>query len=611
MKVHALTLAVALAGGFGLAHAQDSGDGLPAGPVGSGSSAANTETNAGTPANVNVPNPGRLSPLVRTSMGNAVASRVKGVVKDAFDPYQSGTFIGGIAVSDLGQAGWAGLKGDPTAKDQVDDLGHALTTPEFYAGVGMFNLVYANGERLVGQKFGMDLLSKAGADAGASTGAKVLGTAAGAAKENIVLAAALTIPRLVQFNFGGFNLLKAGEDLGSSITKPIADLNPFNFHPGNIGTDLLGGVKSFFGEASKLKNTSVSSSFKFDKQHFEDLGITLGSFILAKPLWAGIKKIGAGILEKFIARQTVAAEIEGGEVLAGGGPEDPVGDVAAVATEAGLLGWTLFDVVKGAFDLGGLLLTANAIQQPIQNWNDKRQFQDAANSAMQNYLNVTKENNGSPDPAKLQAAMSQLATAMADLRDYKYLPVAIEDAKFVSRLQNLGVSQNEINQVAQNVMQNDGAWLAAPGQTAALEDTFKVGQKQPGVSDQSALNGLIQRHDADIKDLLNGVENAPTVPTADLDPASKNFQWSGNRNQLYDQEIAILTRGGANLSSDPITIQQQQPDGSTKTVTTTRQQLVLQDMQIVGALAQAEGTLVDPAMGKTPGMTAALKGNGN
>jgi hypothetical protein len=158
-------------------------------------------------------------------------------------------------------------------------------------------------------------------------------------------------------------------------------------------------------------------------------------------------------------------------------------------------------------------------------------------------------------------------------------------------------------------MSQDGAWLAAPGQTATLESTFKAGTLPAGVTDASDYNGLVTRHDEEVAQLLNGVYNAPTVPTADLDPSSKDFQWSQNRNQLYDQEIAILARGGSNLSADPITINQTQPDGSVKAVQTTRQQLVLQDMQIVGALAQADTTLVKPDMtppSKTPGLTQAL-----
>jgi hypothetical protein len=80
------------------------------------------------------------------------------------------------------------------------------------------------------------------------------------------------------------------------------------------------------------------------------------------------------------------------------------------------------------------------------------------------------------------------------------------------------------------------------------------------------------------------------VPAADLNPAGSSFQWSQNRNQLYDQEIAILAAGGNNLTNKAL------------------QQSVLQDMQVVGSLAQAEQTLITPALPKSVGLTNALQG---
>src|SRR5581483_7528906 len=167
------------------------------------------------------------------------------------------------------------------------------------------------------------------------------------------------------------------------------------------------------------------------------------------------------------------------------------------------------DVAKGAFDLGGLLLTANAIQKPFQNWNDHRQFEDAAKTAMDNYLAVTKENGGNPDPQKLQDAMAKLATAMADLRDYHYLPVAIEDAKYVDRLKRMGVSQAEIDKAAQQVMNDDGAWLAAPGQSSVLESTFAPGTKHDVVTNQGDFDGLAKRHAEQMANLMQGLDQQP------------------------------------------------------------------------------------------------------
>lgn len=586
-----LALALTLAAGLGAARAQDNNDGLPNGPLTTGSTGAGTNTNAGGAgdgASSQAAPSTRLTPAVADQLKakKTIADRVKGVARDAFDPAQSGSFIGGIAVSDLAQAGWAGLNGDATAKDQVGDLGHALTTPEFYAGVGMFNLVYANGDR-VASKLGADYIAKAASEESAGLFTRLAGGASGFLKENVVLAAALTIPRMVQMDFGGFNLWQGVKKTGGGLWNTITGVGGDLIHGrwGDIGHDLGSAWSPFGDEFSKLKNFSIHSSFKFDKQHLEDLGITLGSFILAKPLWAGVKMLGKAFLEKFLVRQAAAAGVEAGILAVQ--PEGP-GEVVDAAIEVGLVGWTLWDVAVSAVDLGGLLVTANAIQKPIQNWNDHRQFEDAAAKARDEYLAVTKENGGNPDPKKLNDAMAKLATAMADLRDYHYLPVAIEDAKFVDRLKRDGVSQAEIDALAKQVMNDDGAWLAAPGQSSALASTFAPGTKHDGVTNQGDFDGLAQRHADEEAKLLQDLENTKKVPTGHLDPASKDFEWSQNRDQLYDEEIAILARGGSNLTN---------PDLQNK---------VLQDMQIVGGLAEAEQGLVKPVETKTPGINKAL-----
>jgi hypothetical protein len=87
---------------------------------------------------------------------------------------------------------------------------------------------------------------------------------------------------------------------------------------------------------------------------------------------------------------------------------------------------------------------------------------------------------------------------------------------------------------------------------------------------------------------MEGLSNRPRIDNKRLDPNNQDFTWSGNRDQLYDQEIAILARGGSNLTNADL------------------QNKVLQDMQIVGGLAEAEKSTLAPIMPKTPGLNAAL-----
>lgn len=631
-----------------------------------------------------IPNPSPLSPAVENAIrgqpgafGRA-GQVVKGVWRDATDPMQSGTFIGGIAINDAANAGLHGLEGQATWSDEYRDLGHALTTPEFYAGVGVFNAVYPRAEAVAGKALGLDFVTAATQTEGAGLASRLMGSAASAAKRNVALGLTMTALQLVKPDFGGFNLLSAGKDLGggllSTVEAPFTtgfNLLKDTFHPSKWGSDIASGFSDFvhgwspFGhETAKLAGTRIHfGSIPMVKEKWcpfplpEDLMITLGSFAAAGPIWSGLKWAGGAFIKRFLiaeaAEHVVMTPIEAGEVIVQ--PEGP-GEIAAGVEEAGQgIGAFGYALIMGAIDLGGLLFTANKIQGYVQDKNDARIFRDKADAAMQNYLSVTRENNGNPDPKKLQDAMSQLATAMADLRDYHYLPVAIEDAKFVDRLKRAGVPQSAIDAVGQSVMQQDGAWLAAPGQTSQLEQAFGPGTKQSG-----DVSSLVARHDDEVRQLLSGIDgsekefklangtttkvtgtitaeaNDPSNPNAkiftvtngdksqqvtavdyrptnggiwesQLDPSSKDFGWSGSRDQLYDEEIAILARGGSSLSNAPITIQQKQPDGTIKAVQTTRQQLVLQDMQIVGGLASAEGQLLSPLeQTKSQGITNAL-----
>jgi hypothetical protein len=534
---------------------------------------------------------------------DGVAGLPKAALRDSFDP----TFVGAIALSDLAKAQ---INHDPDARG---DLAYSLTTPDFYAGVGIFNASYRGANGLIDKatdRLGATMVGEKIAAANSPFLSK-LGAGAGYFKRTLVLAAAMTVGKLVQVDFNGFSFGTAGKDLihgqfaalgteskkllGTRVTgwqnvldfangitghevpnvynagkTTLSDL--FHGHFGSLGGDLWNGAKSL-----------VHPKFDLGPINVQDFAITLGSFAAAEVLWGGVKKLGsmAGkiILEKIAAVagvETIGAMIPG--------PGWVVDAVVAVGT-----------VVWTAVDLAGLLITANQIQTEAQDYNDNRRFEDAATQAKDNFIAVTKSNGGKPDQAKLDAAMNQLAVAMADLRDYKYLNVAIEDAKYADRLQRLGVPKATLDALGQQVMSNDGQWLAAPGQTSALDQAFPPGAKIPGVTDQAAYDGLASRHAATVATLLSGIDNAPTIPSNQLDPADPSFHLSGNRYQLYDEEAAILTSGSRNIT-DP-----------------TLQKRVLDGAAIVNGqdgLKDAELALLAPSMPpgpKSPGITGALK----
>jgi hypothetical protein len=474
----------------------------------------------------------------------AIERRVKGATGAILD----GRFIGAIALNDLANAG---IDHD---KDAVDDLGYALSTPEFYAGIGLFNGTYKVADKVVNGAASKLIPARVAAAEGGLKGLAAKGT--GFLKHNLILATAMTLPRVFELDFGGFNLKSAGKGLLSGV--------------GGVFTGKgLSGFKNLGDEVKKLGGTRLHIRPDIA---WKDLGITLGSFAAAGVVWEGVKTVGKIALKKLATRFLISAPLQAAALTV------PVGgEIFDAVVNVGLIAWTVVD-------LAGLLFTANKIEEKVQHESDQRTFEKAAAEARDRFLAVTRENGGHPDPEKLDKAMADVARTMADLRDFHYLPVAIEDAKFVDRLKREGVKQSEIDALGAQVMEQTGSWLAAPGQTAALVDAYKPGNGEVGE--------LSARHAENVRKELAELAKGEKVRTDQLDPASKDFAWSKNRDQLYDQEIAILARGAANL---------QDADLASR---------VLGDAEIVGALAEADQGIqkvaVDP---KSKGLASVLGGN--
>jgi hypothetical protein len=282
-----------------------------------------------------------------------------------------------------------------------------------------------------------------------------------------------------------------------------------------------------------------------------------------------------------------------------------------------------------------------------------------AREAMQAFLALTRENGGKPDPSKLLGAIKRLNTAMANIRDDVYLPLAIEDATFEPLLEKNGVSKSEIDALtgAQNEASYHGflGWVAM---TAELSKRFAPGSEH-AVADPSHLNELMEQHRERVQKLLTDLRGTtefkllngttvtlpgriilarqdPSHPNATIftvldgaaqheiaavdyrptpggiwqsalepspDGSESNYAFSRNRYQLYEQEIAILDRGFENLSDESIS---QEPSGGTWSGTTAPRVLVREDIAAVRGIATVEHEMLLPLTAESAGLVNLL-----
>lgn len=458
--------------------------------------------------------PGSPNPTGMRRVGRGLVSAGKMVA----DP----TFVGAIALADLAEAGW---KGDP---DKVGDLGHSLTTPEFYAGIGLFNATHAGAEAALDRTGAALARTRIGSAIAAESLPPAVAAGGKLLKSNLVLAAALTLPRIVEFDFGGFTAADAAH-----------------------------------ADFSKLKNAHVGINPKVDGQ---DLAITLGSFAVAQPVWAGVKRVAAFAGKRLLKRFAATAAVQAAALAV------PVGgEVFDVAVNVGLVLWT-------AVDLAGLLITAHAIEEPVKAWNDRRRFENESNDAIKKFLEVCKKNNGSPDEKEFNESLANVALAFRNLRDLHYLPAAYEDATFVMRLERWGVQKAKLGELATKVTDEFGLDLAALGQTAMLRREYgpiaaRRENSLPGRS-HDEFESSFKNYREHVKKEVKDIYAAKRLPDESLDPASKSFALSVNRAQLYDQEQAVYARAREILKNEEL------------------RNRMADEIGVVGAIAQVDAELV-------------------
>ncbi len=392
-------------------------------------------------------------------------------------------FAGAIVVSDLARAG---LEGNP---DAAGDTFAALETPEFWAGIGMFNASMMAGEAVTAPAF-KRLTGRIGAN---SLGAR----AAGALKHNLVLAGALTVPRLFEVDFNGFTF-------GDAVN----------------------------GEFGELSEASISWSGEVSAQ---DVGITLGAFAIAQPVWKAIKKGGAYIGKRLLARLARTAAVKGALAVA----PVPGSRVVALALTIGEVLWTVVD-------LAGLLFTAGKIEEQVVEWNDHRRSVNAVQEATDALVDAFED--GEPDRDRLDELMAEVGVAFGNHRDFLYLPTAIEDVEHVDRILRMGETQENMQRISSSVMDDFGAWLAMPGQTSILLEEYAARIRHarqtgdtsdiPG-GDLGAFEELVERHAERVREHLAELDDAERVDPMDFSPLVESFEPSRNREELYEQELHL------------------------------------------------------------------------
>lgn len=301
----------------------------------------------------------RNSGRVRAAGGKA--ARVGG------ETFLSPVFLGAILAHDLSRAG---LERDP---DKLGDIGHMVNTPDFYSSIGMFNVSLRAGDAAWTTAAKASRAAGLGRAVAPGSLGRVSASAVSHLRGNLVLATALTAPRLVRVDFGGATF-------SQMVQGDFSDLKL------NVGKGDWGG--------------------------WDELGITLGTFAVAGPpvralvrgstrrfAWPGLRKLGRIASRKIGARVARTAAVKGGLAVA---------PVPGTRVAAGLL--TAGEVAWGVVELGGILFAAHELEAPITRWNDSRKMADDANGAVENLLTMARdvESMNSETRKKTQEEISKL-----------------------------------------------------------------------------------------------------------------------------------------------------------------------------------------------------------
>jgi len=235
-----------------------------------------------------------------------------------------------------------------------------------------------------------------------------------ALKQNLVLAGALTVTSAVEVDLNGFSY--------RDLTR---------------------------GDFSRLRNARVGLR-DVDAQ---SLGITMGAFAVAQGVWNGAKRIARPFATAVARRLARTAVLKAGLAVA------PV-----PGTRVAALLLTGVEVALAVGDLAGLLMTAQAIDEPLQAANERRRRNGAVNEAEQEAATSA----GGSSQERLQSALTRLREARARQRAEAYTRVARQDLAMIRRLRERGADPEVYNELAERALGDYGPSLALPAQSALL-----------------------------------------------------------------------------------------------------------------------------------------------
>ncbi|MEZ6183852.1 MAG: hypothetical protein R3F62_02455 [Planctomycetota bacterium] len=234
-----------------------------------------------------------------------------------------------------------------------------------------------------------------------------------AVKQNLVLAGALTVASAVEVDLNGFSY------------RDAARLDFSRLRDARVGLRQVDG---------------------------QSLAITTGAFAAAQGIWAGAKRIARPLATAVARRLARTAVIKAGLAVA------PV-----PGTRVAALLLTGVEVALAVGDLAGLLMTAQAVDEPLQAANERRRRRaevaegerDASAAAV-------------GGQARLEDALGRLRTARALERAEAYTDVAREDLAMIRRLRERGADRAVFDRIAEQALSDYGPSLALPAQSALL-----------------------------------------------------------------------------------------------------------------------------------------------
>lgn len=235
-----------------------------------------------------------------------------------------------------------------------------------------------------------------------------------ALKQNLVLAGALTVTSAVEVDLNGFSYRDA-----------------------------------LRGDFSRLREARVGMR-DVDGQ---SLGITMGAFAAAQGIWNGAKRIARPFAAAVGRRLARTAVIKAGLAVA------PV-----PGTRVAALLLTGVEVALAVGDLAGLLMTAQAIDEPLQAANERRRRRNAVSDAEAEAARALRGSS----PAALEGALTQIRQTRARERAEAYTSAALQDLAMIRRLREQGVERAEFDDLATQAYNDYGLSLALPAQSALL-----------------------------------------------------------------------------------------------------------------------------------------------